>query len=29
MSHFPLYESRLQQIVNAIGNMSDTQLTLE
>lgn len=29
MSTFPLYESRLREIINAIGSMSDTQLTIE
>jgi hypothetical protein len=29
MATFSLHESRLGEIINAIGNMSDTQLTLE
>jgi hypothetical protein len=29
MATFPVYESRLRMIINAIGSMSDTQLTLE
>lgn len=29
MSEFSLYESRLRDIINAIGGMSETQFTLE